>query len=250
MANVSAFDPEDDVFSNVGGVVGYALKRAADHESVEGLGSKVALSAHDLGKGDVRGAIHTVYRIIHAENRLGHFRVCLDKGLERTAHHVRGKRSHAGNVDGKIGDGHGLHGADSVADAFGGVAYALEVGVDLDDGEDEAEVNGHGLLHGEDVEGRLVDLAFEAVDGEFRTADEVADGEVADAIGLNGPLDGLFGEAGHDQEFFLEVVKTALEADSCHRVVSASLPRIRQWPVLDPALGAHARFVCFDSDNV
>ena len=64
--------------------------------------------------------------------------------------------------------GHLVHVADALADALGGVADALEVGIDLDDAEDEAQVDGHGLLHGEQVEGGLVDVALEAVDGELR----------------------------------------------------------------------------------
>ena len=109
-----------------------------------------------------------------------------------------------------------LHVADAVADAFGGVAHALEVGVDLDDAEDEAQVDGHGLLHGEQVEGGLVDVALQAVDGDLAAADEVADGEVAHAVGLNGALNGLLGEAGHDQEVLLQIVETLLKANACH----------------------------------
>ncbi len=61
-------------------------------------------------------------------------------------------------------------------DVDGLVADALEVGVDADDREDEAQVDGHGLLHGEQVEGHLVDLALEAVDGGLGAEDELADG--------------------------------------------------------------------------
>jgi hypothetical protein len=84
--------------------------------------------------------------------------------------------------------------AHAVADALGRVAHALQIGVDLDDAEDEAQVDGHGLLHGQQVERGLVDVALQAVDGDLAAADQVADGQVAHAVGLNGALDGLLGQ--------------------------------------------------------
>ena len=44
------------------------------------------------------------------------------------------------------------------------VADAFEIGIDLDHRENEAQVHGHGLLHGEQVEGSFVDLALGDVD--------------------------------------------------------------------------------------
>ena len=90
--------------------------------------------------------------------------------------------------------------ADAVGDALGCIAHALEIGIDLDDAEDEAQIVGHGLLHGEQVERVLIDVALHAVDGDFAAADEVADGEVAHAVRLNRPLDGLLGQPSHDEE--------------------------------------------------
>ena len=139
-----------------------------------------------------------------------------NEGLQALAHHLGGQRGHPRNVDGQIDGGHLLHVAHAVADALGGVAHALQVGVDLDDAEDEAQVDGHGLLHGEQVEGGLIDLALQAVDGELAAADEVADGEVANPVGLNGALNGLLGKARHDQQVLLQVVQALLKAYACH----------------------------------
>ena len=58
-----------------------------------------------------------------------------------------------------------------VGDVGGLVADALEVTVDLDDGEDEAQVDGHGLLFGEQVVGHLVHVALGGVDGLFDLLD-------------------------------------------------------------------------------
>ena len=122
------------------------------------------------------------------------------KACSDLAHHGGGERGELGDVDGEVDVGEGSHLADADGDVDGLVADALEVGVDADDGEDEAQVDGHGLLHGEEVEGHLVDLALEAVDGGLGAEDEFADAEVAGAVGLDGALDGLLGHAGHDEQ--------------------------------------------------
>ena len=109
-----------------------------------------------------------------------------------------------------------LHVADAVADAFGGVAHALQIGVDLDHAENEAQVDGHGLLHGQQVERGLIDVALHAVDGDLAAADQVADGEIAHAVGLNGALDGLLGESRHDQQVLLQFFQALLKAYACH----------------------------------
>ena len=140
----------------------------------------------------------------------------LNKRLQALAHHVGGQRRHARNIDRQIDDRHLLHAAHAVADALGRVAHALQIGIDLDHAENEAQIDGHGLLHRQQVERGLVDVALQAVDGDLAAADQVADGEIAHAIGLNGALDGLLGQAGHHQQVLLQIVEALLKAYACH----------------------------------
>jgi len=53
---------------------------------------------------------------------------------------------------------------DALGDVDGLIADALQIGVDLGYRENKAQVNGGGLLRGEDVEGHLVDFALGSVD--------------------------------------------------------------------------------------
>jgi len=53
-------------------------------------------------------------------------------------------------------------------------------------------------------------------DGRFRAADQVADGEVAHAIGLDGALDGLLGQPRHHQELLLQFVQALLKPYARH----------------------------------
>ena len=118
-----------------------------------------------------------------------------------------------GDVDGEIDIREGAHLAHANGDVDGLVTDALKVGVDADDREDEAEIDGHRLFHGEEVEGHLIDLALETVDGRLGAENELADAEFAGAVGLDGALDRLLGHTGHDEQFFLEIVEVLVKFD-------------------------------------
>ena len=213
VADIGAANPEDDIFRDVGGVVADALQVAGDDEGVEGLRGLVWL-LFDEGAECVEGCIvHLIHLVVEMEDRLSEFGVGFDEGLERLAHHCGGQGGKLGDVDGQLDVSEGPHLADADGDVDGLVAYALEIGVDANDGEDEAQVDGHGLLHREEVEGHLVDLALKTVDGWFGAEDKLADGEVAGPVCLDGALDGLFCHTGHDEELLFEVVEILMEFD-------------------------------------
>ena len=50
----------------------------------------------------------------------------------------------------------------------------------------------------------------------FAAADEIADGEIANPVGFDCALNGLLGEACHDQQVLFQVVETLLKAYACH----------------------------------
>jgi hypothetical protein len=66
------------------------------------------------------------------------------------------------------------------------------------------------------IERGLIDLAFQTIDRHLAAAYQVADREIADAIRLCSPLNGLLGEPSHDQQLFFQFIETALEPNSCH----------------------------------
>ena len=183
----------------------------ADDQRVEGLRGELGLLLDQRAERVEGGVVHLVDLVVEQEDGVGELGVGFDEGLQGLAHHGGGERRELGNVDGKIDVGEGAHLADADGDVDGLVAYALEVGVDADDREDEAQVDGHGLLHGEQVERHLVDLALEAVDRGLGAEDELADAEVARAVGLDGALDGLLGHAGHDEQILFQVVEALMK---------------------------------------
>jgi hypothetical protein len=68
---------------------------------------------------------------------------------------------------------------------------------DANHAQDEAKIDGHWLLHRQQVERGLVNLPFQPVDGHFAAAHQIADRQIAHAIGLDGALDRLLGQACH-----------------------------------------------------
>ena len=80
------------------------------------------------------------------------------------------------------------------------IAYALQVGIDLEHRQDEAKVDRHGLLHGEQVERQFVDLALGFVDGGLARQHHLAELAVARAIRFGCAVDGLLRQASHAQE--------------------------------------------------
>ncbi len=139
-----------------------------------------------------------------------------NKRLQALAHHLRGQRRHPRNIHRQLGHGHLLHAAHPVADRLGRVAHPLQVGIDLDHAQNEAQIDGHGLLHRQQIERRLVDLALQTVDGHLAAADQVADRKIAHTISLNGALDGLLGQPRHHQQLLFQFIQTLLKAYARH----------------------------------
>ena len=104
----------------------------------------------------------------------------------------------------------------ALSDVGGLVSDALEVSVDLDDGEDEAEVDGHGLLFGEEVVGHLVDAGLCGVDGGFDFDDVIAEAHVARDVSFDGEAERLLGEGSHGKEFVFEGYELLLKINARH----------------------------------
>ena len=99
----------------------------------------------------------------------------------------------------------------TLRDVHGLIANALEVGIDLDDGQNKAQIDGHRLFHREQVQRRLVDLPLQPVDRQFTVHHQVADRSVARTIGFNRALDRLLGHAGHHEQLFFQFVQALMK---------------------------------------
>src|SRR5271156_3312426 len=142
VANVGALHPENYIFRDIGGVVGYALEVAGHEQRVEGLAYHLGTLVHGLHQLDEGIVAHAVDHVVHLEHGLGEFDLAFDKRLQSAAHHGTDGRSHAGDVDGQFDRRQIHHVHHPLGDVDGLVADALEVRIDLGDGEDEAQIHG------------------------------------------------------------------------------------------------------------
>ena len=103
-------------------------------------------------------------------------------------------------------DAHG-----GLRDVDGLVADAFEIVVDARDGEEEAQIDGHGLLQREQALDALVDLDLHFVDGVFFV--EHGFGEVLFGVehGMDGLMDGALGEAAHPEQPLLQFFEIMFE---------------------------------------
>ena len=97
---------------------------------------------------------------------------------------------------------HDAHGG--LRDVHGLVADAFEIAIDARNGQQKAQVGGHGRLQGEQALNALVDLDLHLVDGVFLAEDGFGESLVGVQHGVHGLVDGALGEASHPQQPLLQ----------------------------------------------
>src|SRR5208283_4435574 len=107
---------------------------------------------------------HAVDDVIHFEHGLRKLGFALDERLQGPAHHGADGGGHAADIDRQLYGRQVDQVHDALGDIYSLIAYALEVGVDLGDGQNKAQIDGRRLLRGQDVEGQFVNFALGGVD--------------------------------------------------------------------------------------
>ena len=96
------------------------------------------------------------------------------------------------------------------------VADALQVAIDLDHRQDEAQIDGHGLFLGEQFIRHLVQLALGGVDGRLVLLDVLAQALVAQEIGVHRGLHRLLRQGSHGKKLVLEFGELKLKMNARH----------------------------------
>jgi len=103
------------------------------------------------------------------------------------------------------------HSHRGLRDIDGLVADAFEVAIDARDGEEEAQVGGHGLLEREESLDALVNFDLHFVDGVFFVEDGFGEALFGVENGVHGLVDGTLREAAHPEEALLEFFEIVFE---------------------------------------
>jgi hypothetical protein len=94
----------------------------------------------------------------------------------------------------------------SLGDVDGLIADALEIVIDAGNSQDEAEIDGHELVQREKLNDAIVDFHLELVDGVFFLEDAIGELFIGIQNGVNGLVNGAFGEAAHPEQPFFHLV--------------------------------------------
>src|SRR5271166_2157455 len=137
MTDVRSLHPEDDVLCDIGGVVGYALEIAGYKKRVESLANYFRAIVHGFDELDEGIVAHAVDDVIHLEDSLSEFDLAFDEGFQRTPDHGTDGSAHARNINRQIGHRKIHHIHDALGDVDSLIADALQIGIDLCDGENE-----------------------------------------------------------------------------------------------------------------
>jgi hypothetical protein len=99
----------------------------------------------------------------------------------------------------------------ALGDIDGLIADALKIVIDARDSEDEAEVDGHELVQGEELDDAVVDFHLKLVDGVFFSEDTIGKLLVGFQDRVNGLVNGAFREAAHPEQTLFHFVQIFFE---------------------------------------
>ena len=153
----------------------------------------------------------SVQRVVFVEHVLGELGVAADEGVERVAEHALGDGRHPRDVDQLLDRRVADVAPRRLGDVDGEIADAFEVGVDLDGGDDRAQVDRHRLIERQQREAAVVDLDVERV--QRTVARQDARDQIAIAVDqpLDREADGFLGEPAHFEQAPLELLELVLE---------------------------------------
>jgi hypothetical protein len=91
------------------------------------------------------------------------------------------------------------------------IADALKVIVDARNGKNEAEIDGHELVKREELNDAVIDFDLQLVDGVLFVQDALGQLLVGIQHGVDGLMDGAFGEAAHPKQPLFKLVQIFFE---------------------------------------
>ena len=98
------------------------------------------------------------------------------------------------------------------------VTHALQVDDDVEHGDDGAEVARQGLLGGDDLQARVLDLVAFLVDLRIVCDDLMSQIHIALPKRLDAPLDGHLNHAGQRQHLLLDLGELSFKSRTRHEV--------------------------------
>jgi hypothetical protein len=201
----------DDILGDVGAVVGDAFEVFGDHDVAEVGGGLLAVGFHQADHVLDDLVIKGIDDVVAFEDISGEGFVAEVEGLDGVAKNGEDGVGHqlqiaGGHVVGDVGEK-----KNALGDVDGAVGDALEVGVDLYDGGDGTQIDGCGLLKGEEIDGAFFHADFFIVDALIEVDGFLGKLGIGGEDGLAGLLDYLEDKSGHAGDLRPEALKKIIE---------------------------------------
>src|SRR5437762_7214715 len=140
MADVKSADPEDDVFGNVGSVVGDALEVTRGENELHAAAHQLGLLSHVLEQLLENAVAVLTHDIVAFENLRGHLEVPENQGAKTLADHGAYGGGHGSQLFGNLRALQFTERNDAFGEVHRDVADAFEIIGDLQSGDDEAHL--------------------------------------------------------------------------------------------------------------
>src|SRR6058998_3293968 len=172
MADVKSADPEDDVFGNVGSVVGDALEVTRGENELHAGAHQLGLLSHVLEQLLENAVAVLTHDIVAFENLRGHLEVPENQGAKTLADHGAYGGGHGSQLFGNLRALQFTERNDAFGEVHRDVADAFEIIGDLQSGDDEAHLVVRERAAAEQPDGVFIDDNFieRAVHGAFDSA--------------------------------------------------------------------------------
>jgi len=159
------FDQVDHVFGNIGGVVGNALEIARYAEQVDEVLRLLRLLVDQLVDFLVNRPIELVNRVVLGQHLPGQRGIPVDQRLQSQAQHLLRPVGHRREILRNEVLGNVAHRPDPLGNVDRQVADPFQIVVHLHAGDDIAQIGGHRLLQGQNLQAFFLDGIFHHVNG-------------------------------------------------------------------------------------
>src|SRR5207302_4288111 len=127
VAYIETANPKDDVFGNVGRVVGDALQMTRGQDKLQPRADQLRLAGHALKLAFENAVAVPIHDVIAFQDRGGHIHVAENERAEALADHGANGRNHGDKIFGDLRVGHFPERDDSLGEVYGEVADALQI---------------------------------------------------------------------------------------------------------------------------
>ena len=164
VADFEAANPEENVFGDIGGVVGDAFEMTGSEYEVEIGSGEAGIFGHSGKQGFEDFVAILVHEVVAFEDLRGELDILIDESPEALGDHGADGGGHRLEIggNGNIAQGGERNGA--LAQIDGEIAHAFEIVIDFQSGDDHADVGIEKIALAQHADGVLVDEDFHFVD--------------------------------------------------------------------------------------